>query len=359
MLSFRAAGAIALFALLNTKLVTCRSPGEGSSDAAPTRSETKDVNLAGVDTKSLTAREKAEWSRFVSELRSPCADQPVSVAQCVSESRACKACVPAAKFLARQVQRGRTRGQVETVYKARFAADQVKSIELEDSPSKGSPNASVLLVEFADFQCPACAGARPILEEALKKHEGNARLVFKHFPLSIHPYAEKAARSAVAAHKQGKFWEMYGALFDNQERLSPAVIDELAKGVGLDVARYQKDVESEAVADAVSRDRKQGERLDLQSTPTLYINGRLFPATPDFAEELSEWIALEVELMGGAPAATPPAATSAAPLPSGALSASPAGSVAPRKALPGTSATPKPAAPGVPASSKPSAPQAP
>ena len=109
MLSFRAASALALFAFLNTKLVTCRSPGESSPDASPTRSETKDVTLPGVDTSSLTAREKSEWSRFVSELRSPCADQPVSVAQCVSESRACKACLPAAKALAKQVQRGRPR----------------------------------------------------------------------------------------------------------------------------------------------------------------------------------------------------------------------------------------------------------
>jgi protein-disulfide isomerase len=320
MLSFRAAAALLLFGFLNTKLVTCRSPGESTPDAGQTRSETKDVNLPGVDTSSLTAREKSEWSRFVSELRSPCPDQPVSVAQCVSESRACKACVPAAKFLSRQVQRGRTRPQVEAAYKARFAPEQVKEIALEDSPSKGNPAAPVVLVEFADFQCPACRGARPVLEEVMKKHEGQTRLVFKHFPLGIHQFAEKAARAARAAQAQGKFWEMYGALFDNQERLSPAVVDELAKGLGLDMAKFNKDMDSEAMADAVSRDRKQAERLDIQSTPTLYINGRQFPATPDFAEELSEWIELEVELTkGAAPAAAPAvpsAAASVAPAPS-------------------------------------------
>lgn len=318
MLSFRAASALALFAFLNTKLVTCRSPGETPADASPTRSETKDVNLPGVDTSNLTSREKSEWSRFVSELRSPCADQPVSVAQCVSESRACKACVPAAKALAKQVQRGRTRQQIEAFYKSRFAADQVKEISLEDSPSKGNPSAPVLLVEFADFQCPACRAARPIVEEALKKHEGQTRLVFKNFPLSIHQYGEKLARSARAAQNQGKFWEMYAALFDNQDRISPPVIDELAKGLGLDMAKFSKDAESEAVADAVSRDRKQGERLDIQSTPTLYINGRQFTGTADFPEELEDWINLEVELTGGAPAAPvpAPAPSAAAPAPS-------------------------------------------
>ncbi|HKY37356.1 MAG TPA: thioredoxin domain-containing protein [Polyangiaceae bacterium] len=330
MLSFRAASALALFALLNTKLVTCRSPGEGSADASPTRSETKDVNLPGVDTSSLTGREKSEWSRFVSELRSPCPDQPVSVAQCISESRACRACLPAAKALAKQVQRGRTRPQVETFYKARFGADQVKDIALEDSPSKGNPSAPVLMVEFADFQCPACREARPVLEEMLKKYDGKTRLVFKHFPLSFHPQAEKAARGARAAQRQGKFWEMYGVLFDNQERLSPQVVEELAKGLGLDMARFQKDVESEATSDAVSRDRKQGERLDIQSTPTLYVNGRHFSGQ-SFGEELGEWIELELELTSGqalapaaAPAPTPPAPSAAArvraPAPAGSAS---------------------------------------
>lgn len=331
MLSFRAASALALFAFLNTKLTTCRSPGESAADASPTRSETKDVTLPGVDTSSLTTREKSEWSRFVSELRSPCPDQPVSVAQCVSESRSCKACVPAAKALAKQVQRGRPRQQVEAFYKARFGADQVKEITLEDSPSKGSPGAPVVVVEFADFQCPACKAVRPLVEEALKKHDGQMRLVFKNFPLSIHQYGEKLARTARAAQQQGKFWEMYGALFDNQERISPQVVDELAKGLGLDMAKFAKDLESEAVADSVSRDRKQGERLDIQSTPTLYINGRAFPSTPDFAEDFDDWINLELEMTTGvAAAARPPA--SAAPAPSAAPAASvaaPAPSAAP------------------------------
>lgn len=144
--------------------------------------------------------------------------------------------------------------------------------------------------------------------------------MFKNFPLSIHQYGEKLARSARAAQQQGKFWEMYAALFDNQDRISPQVVDELAKGLGLDMAKFSKDLDSESVADSVSRDRKQGERLDIQSTPTFFINGRLFPSTPDFAEDLEDWLTLEIELTSGTPALAP----AAAPKPS----ASPAGSVA-------------------------------
>jgi hypothetical protein len=105
------------------------------------------------------------------------------------------------------------------------------------------------------------------------------------------------------------------------------------------MAKFQKDLESEAVADSVSRDRKQGERLDIQSTPTLYINGRMFPATPDFAEDLEDWITLEAELTGGVAAAAP-APAAAAPVPSGA----PATSVAApaRSAAPAGSVTRKP-----------------
>ena len=242
------------------------------------------------------------------------------------------------------MQRGRTRQQVEAYYKARFSADGVKDITLEDSPSKGNPGAAVLLVEFADFQCPACRAARPLVEEALKKHEGQTRLVFKNFPLSAHPYGEKLARSGRAAMLQGKFWEMYAAMFDNQDRISPPVIDELAKGLGLDMAKFQKDAESEAVADAVSRDRKQGERLDIQSTPTIFINGRLFPPSPDFAEDLEDWITLEIELTtGAAPMPAPAAApsTGAAPTPSASAPAAAHGAGPVHSAAPASSVTKK------------------
>jgi protein-disulfide isomerase len=308
MFSLRLAGAALVLALFNSQLTTCRSPGEGGSEAAPSRSEPKDVTLASVDSSALTGREKSDWSRSVSELLAPCVDQPVSLLRCIEENRPCRSCVPAAKYLVKQVRLGRTRSQVESAYRARFAADQLKNIVLDDSPSKGAPSAPVVIVEFADFECPACGMARPVVDEMLKRFSGQARLVFKHFPLTIHQYAEKAARAAVAAQKQGKFWEMHAALFDNQQKLEASNVESLAKSIGLDMTRFVQDRDSEASADIVARDRKQGEGLEISSTPSLFINGRHFVASGEFKDDLEQWIDLELELVGAAAAKSPEAA---------------------------------------------------
>jgi protein-disulfide isomerase len=316
MLSLRAAVVVGITALLGTKLTTCRSPGEGGSDPNPGKPEVTDVTLKGVDTSDLTTREKADWSRYVTEFLAPCPDQPVSLAQCVNEARPCKACVPAARYLKLQARRGRVRAQVEASYRARFAPEAVKNIDVSGAPAKGAASPSVLIAEFADFECPACAGVRPVLDETIEKYPGEVRLVFKHFPLAMHPNAEKAARAAVAAFKQNKFWDMHRVLFENQRELAPDNVEKLARELGLDMKRFVQDRDSEATADAVARDRKQGEALDISSTPSLFINGRQFPPTPDLHQDLEEWIKLEIELLKGEapkPAPKPPAPSAAAP----------------------------------------------
>jgi protein-disulfide isomerase len=314
---------LGLVAFSGTRLTTCRSPGSGGGEASNAEPE-KSIDLKGVDTSALTAREKSDWSAYVSEALSPCPDQPVSVAQCVNESRPCKACAPAAKYLVEQVRRGRTRTQVEAAYRARFAPDQVKNLDISGSASKGPEGAPIVIVEFADFECPACAAARPVVEDVFEQHPGQVRLVFKHFPLGMHPNAEKAARASVAAQKQNKFWELYGLLFENQTALSPDNVEKLAEKAGLDLARFRQDRDSEAVADSVAKDRKQGEALQLDSTPTLFINGRKFPATTDFKQDLDDWIALELVLKGVTPEAPAAKPAASVPAPASASAAAPA-----------------------------------
>jgi len=259
------------------------------------------VELTGVDTGSLTNREKHEWSSAVRELLAPCPDQAVSLAQCVNESRACKACTPAARFLIKQVQKGKTRTQLEAAYKRRFAADQVKEIPLAGSPSRGPEDAAITLVEFADFECGGCGKAYPRLEKMFERYPGQMRFVFKNYPLSAHKHAEKAARAALAAAKQGKFWEMHHKLFELQPQPpDEAATEKIARELGLDMKKFAADAASEAVADEVMRDRKQGDAVDLKSTPLIFINGRHYDLDYfDFAEDLEDWIQLEIELKTG------------------------------------------------------------
>jgi protein-disulfide isomerase len=332
-------------------MTTCRSPGESEKGHTPEAGATN-VDLPGIDTSQLTAREKREWSAQVSSQLAPCPDTPVSVAQCVQEKRSCAACVPAAKFLLDQVQKGRTRTQTEAAYRARFAPDQVKPIELMGSPSKGPTDAPVTVVEFADFECPACRAAAPVVDKVLAKHQNDTRLVFKNFPLEIHQNAETAARAAVAADRQGKFWDMHHALFTSEAPLTRGTLDSLAKKLGLDMAQFNKDLESEATADVVARDRKQGEAVHLHATPTIFINGREFNYADDLGTELDAWINLELELLGK-PASVPAAAPSAAPAASDAPSAAPAPSALPPKQAPSVPSAAAEKKPGEPAKGTP------
>jgi protein-disulfide isomerase len=318
-MSPKALAVIGLLAL-TSRLSTCRSPGESGADATPQKSSEKVVEVKGVDSSALTARERTEWSDDVSHLIAPCPDQAVPLAQCVNENRPCRACLPAVRYLLERVQRGMTRGQVEAAYRERFGADAVKNIDLNDTPSRGPEGAPVVIVEFADFECPACGAMRPVLEEVIAEHPDKIRFFYKHFPLGMHPNAEKAARAAVAAMRQGKFWEMHHALFENQTQLSIENVEKLAQSIGLDLAKFRQDRDSEATADFVAKNRKQGEALNLTGTPSIFIDGRKFEsAGGQPKEELEEWINHELELQGDAPAAGPkaPAApASAKPAPS-------------------------------------------
>jgi protein-disulfide isomerase len=279
----------------------CASRGGGGAEGPGAGG---DVVLADVDTSALTAREKSDWSSYVSELLAPCPDQPVSIAECVQQNRPCAACRPAAKFLVHQVSKGKTRTQVDAAFNARFLPERVKNVEIGSAPSKGPPDAPVVIVEWADFECPFCGNAAPLLEELLARYKGSVRIAFKHYPLSIHKYAEPAARAAVAAGLQGKFWEMHALLFESAPKLDDPTLRRLAQKAGLDMKRFEADFASDAVRDVIEQDRRQADKLELRSTPMIFINGRRFELDQfKLTEDLDDWIALELDLKKGAPAA--------------------------------------------------------
>jgi len=262
--------------------------------------------LPGIDTSELTARELCEWGQHVSELLAPCPEVTVSVAECVSQSRPCPVCLPAAEFLVKQVRAGKPKADVVEQFEARFDPKRVKTIVVGSSPALGAPGARVTIVEWADFECPSCAAMARVLHAELERFPTELRLVYKHYPISYHTYALSAARAAVAAHVQGKFWPMHALLFERQSALTESDLVGYAGELGLDQARFERDLRSPEVAERVEQDKRQGESLGVHATPTLFINGRevVRGSLDQPLEDLAAWIELESRL--APPEASPP-----------------------------------------------------
>jgi protein-disulfide isomerase len=280
---------------------TCQ--GQSKGDSTQKDKDTPEVSLPGVDTSSLTPREKKEWSSYVSEFLSPCQDAPVPIAQCVKEHRSCARCVPAAKFLLKGVRDGLSREQMEAAYHGRFDADKIKNVPIDGSPSKGPDAAPITIIEFADFECPFCALMAPQLEKTWGERKTQIRFVFKFFPLKSHPHGEAAARAGIAAINQGKFWEMHDKMFANREHLEQSDLDAYAKELGMDLQKFHADLQAKTTSDRLEKDRVAGEALGVKGTPTIYINGRDY----DPRQDINDWLNLE---LGGAPAASPSAGAS-------------------------------------------------
>src|SRR5262249_46785924 len=142
---------------------------------------------------------------------------------------------------------------------------------------QGPANARVTFVEFSDFQCPYCVVAQQKLGAILKAYPNDVKLIFKQYPLSdLHSQAELAAEAALAAHKQGKFWPLHDAMFADRMHLTRPNILAMAGKVGLDVNRFQQDWDSAATKKAVARDQADGEKIFVNGTPTIFIDGQRY-----------------------------------------------------------------------------------
>lgn len=158
-----------------------------------------------------------------------------------------------------------------------------------DSYQTGPTSAKVAVVEFADFQCPACGAAAPIVEQLEKDYAGKVNFVFRHFPLSIHANAQIAAEAGEAAGEQGKFWEMYRAIYQNQTAWSGStnaldLFTSYAQSLGLDTAKFKDSASNYRFIDKVRRDQKDGEALGVNSTPTFFVNGVKYLGVMSYAQ---------------------------------------------------------------------------
>jgi protein-disulfide isomerase len=172
------------------------------------------------------------------------------------------------------------RGEMSDMTKDPLAENRAQ-IQMKDAPSMGDPNAAVTLVEYSDFECPVCRSLHDVLRGMLPNYAGKVRVVFKDFPIEqLHPWARTAAIAGRCAYQQDPtaFWKMYDLIYDNQEIISAsnawAKMMDYAAQSRLDTDRFKTCMAGPEAGEAVNASRANGQLLDVNSTPTVFVNGR-------------------------------------------------------------------------------------
>jgi protein-disulfide isomerase len=164
----------------------------------------------------------------------------------------------------------------------------------------GPADAPATLEEFGDFECPPCGLVHPVLKTMEREFGQRLRVIFREFPLvPTHAHALNAARAAEAAGLQGKFWQMHDLIYENQKTWHESfdarpIFEGYATKIGLDLARYQRDLDSDVVEQRIFLDGKRANSLDVKGTPTVFLNGREVPFESLAPEKLRVLIASEI-----------------------------------------------------------------
>lgn len=167
------------------------------------------------------------------------------------------------------------------------AAPTVADIEIKDTDYiRGNKDAKVTLVEYSDFECPFCASVKPTIDQILDTYGDDVRLIYRHYPLSFHPQAQKAAEASECAAEQDKFWEMHDKLFEQNEAgtMSVASFKTAAGELGLDQADFDDCLDSGKYAQKVKDDMTEGTSYGVQGTPATFVNGTLVSGAVPFAQ---------------------------------------------------------------------------
>jgi protein-disulfide isomerase len=191
------------------------------------------------------------------------------------------------------------------------APSTVSEVTAEDH-QMGKLDSAVTLLEYSDFQCPACKSYQPLVEQAVKEYGDRIRFVYRHFPIySKHPNAENGGRAAEAAAKQGKFFEYGSVLFTNQDEWSVMndptdKLAEYAKALGLNEDQFRADYKDKASKAAVTADYQSGVKAGVNGTPTFFLNGQM-------VQSPGSYTALKKLIDDALAAAAAPADTSTSP----------------------------------------------
>jgi protein-disulfide isomerase len=160
-------------------------------------------------------------------------------------------------------------------------APPIADVTLGNAPVRGTRNAPVLLIEFADYQCPYCQKVHPELQKLQKEFGDKLAIAYKDYPLSMHSFAEKAAEATRCAGEQNKYWEYHDAIFESK-KLDVANLKQQAETLKLDEKRFEECLDSNAQAAAVKSDLEEAQQLGLTGTPSLFINGHFLSGAVEY-----------------------------------------------------------------------------
>jgi protein-disulfide isomerase len=260
-----------------TLLVACAALSAQTSEISAERAS----GLPGVKVSGLSAAQKAQVLAIAQQESCTCGCQ-MKIAPCLAQDRSCLTSRTLATALAREIKAGKTPAAAKAIlanapHIAKLQeelANQPVDLKIAGAPSRGPATARLTLVEFSDFQCGFCRTGAEALNEIAKAYPNDVRVVFKQFPLESHSEAAIAAEASLAAHAQGKFWEMHNRIFANPRALTEANFIAWAKEFGMDTARFAADLRSHKYQAAVQAEVREGLDAGVQGTPTVFLNGR-------------------------------------------------------------------------------------
>jgi len=238
-------------------------------------------SLGNVDISNLTPVQKKAVLKILREQDCSC-QCGMKTAECIHKDANCSYSRTLAKIAIQGVLDGKSLIEISKLMDASPKAHRPKLLEdpvnvaIDGAPARGPANARITLIEFSDFECPYCSAAVKEVDAVMAAYPKDIRLVYKQFPLAMHPHAQLAATASLAANEQGKFWEMYEVLFKNSRKLSRANILVWAQQIGLDTKKFTSDLDSKKYESVISKDLADGETAGVYGTPSFYINGKQY-----------------------------------------------------------------------------------
>ncbi len=270
-------------ALLTLVLLSAVALASPYAATPPKESVTDAALVRDIDFNGLSDAQKKTALKIMNTESCNCGCS-MTIANCREKDSSCRRSLVFARTVTDALREGKgeaevvrlLRAKADTFVEAKMPDDSgvVYKIDVASSPTRGPRDAPVVIVEFSDFQCPYCAGLQPTLEQVMRAFPKEVKLVYKQYPLNIHQYARQAALASLAAHAQGKFWQMHDKLFANFGAINEETIKKWAREIGLNMSEFEKAMQSGKHEASVQKDMADGAGAKVLGTPTLFINGK-------------------------------------------------------------------------------------